>query len=74
MVDVRPPTMPELRSIAPFVVRDIEAEWGLESGALEGVPFEQLLPPRMTSLRQLRRAVQSAVARWLDAPGQRIRH
>ena len=74
MVDVRAPTMPELRSVAPFAARDIEAEWGLASGALEGVPFEQLLPPRMTSLRQLRRAMQSAVARWLDAPSQRIRH
>ena len=74
MVDVRAPTMPELRSVAPFAARDIEAEWGLESGALQGVPFEQLLPPRMTSLRQLRRAMQSAVARWLDAPSQRSRH
>ncbi|NDP63080.1 AAA family ATPase [Polaromonas sp.] len=74
MVDVRAPTVPELRSVAPFVARDIEAEWGLASGALQGVPFERLLPPRMTSLRQLRRAMQSAIARWLDAPGQRIKH
>nr|AWD72230.1 ATP-dependent Lon protease [Polaromonas sp. H6N] len=74
MVDVRAPTLPELRSVAPFVAKDIEAEWGLASGALQGVPFEHLLPPRMTSLRQLRRAMQSAVARWLDAPGQHIRH
>ncbi len=74
MVDVRAPTVPELRSVAPFVAKDIEADWGLESGALQGVPFEQLLPPRMTSLRQLRRAMQSAVAWWLDAPGQRVKH
>ena len=74
MVDVRRPTMSELRSVAPFVARDIEAEWGLESGALQGVPFEQLLPPRMASLRQLRRAMQSAIAKWLDAPGQSIKH
>ena len=64
----------ELRSVAPFVARDIEAEWGLESGALHGVPFEQLLPPGMSSLRQLRRAMQSAIAKWLDAPGQTTKH
>ena len=74
MIDVRRPTMQELRSVAPFVARDIEAEWGLASGALEGVPYAQLLPPRMSSLRQLRRAMQSAIAKWLDAPGQRIKH
>ncbi len=74
LVDVRRPTMAELRSVAPFVARDIEAEWGLESGALQGVPLEQLLPPRMSSLRQLRRAMQSAIAKWLDAPGQNTKH
>ena len=74
LIDVRRPTIPELRSVASFVARDIEAEWGLESGALRGVPFEQLLPPRMYSLRQLRRAMRSAIAKWLDSPGQSVKH
>ena len=74
LVDVRRPTVPELRGVVPFVARDIETEWGLASGALEGVPYAQLLPPRMASLRQLRRAMQSAIAWWLDAPGQRVKH
>jgi len=74
IVDVRRPTVRELRSVIPFVRRDIEAEWGLAAGSLTGVPIERLLPGRMSSLRQLRQATKAVIARWIDAPEQRARH
>lgn len=74
VLDVRSPTVQELRSVVPFVARDIEAEWGLEAGAFDGVPFDRLLPPKIDGLRQLRVAVNLAVRKWLEAPGQSVKH
>jgi len=63
--EVRRPTNAELRSVVDFALRDVETEWGLPAGVFKGVPVAQMLPGRMTSLRELRKAVSRAVAAWV---------
>ncbi len=72
--EIRRPSSAELHGVVGFAVRDIEAEWGLPAGAFLGVPLAQMLPARLSSLRELRQAVSRAVAAWVNTTAYGLQH
>jgi hypothetical protein len=68
--ELRRPTGAELRGAIDFTVRDLELEWGLPDGAFAGVPIERMLPRRISSLRDLRKAVNRAITAWTAVAAQ----
>jgi hypothetical protein len=71
---VRRPTLAELMRVAKFVIADLERDLDLPAGTFSGIPIEKLLPPGMSSLRDLRKAVGAAMRHWMSQPAQAIRH
>lgn len=60
------PTAAHLLRVVPYVLRDIEQEWGLPSGALDGMPVQPRSLHGLSSLRELRRAVAAAARAWIS--------
>jgi len=71
--EIRRPTRSELYGVVDLAVRDLESEWRLPSGVLKGAAIAELLPARMSSLRDLKKGIASAVSMWIEATG-RCRH
>jgi len=72
--EVRQPTSAELQGVIDFAVRDLEVEWGLPAGAFVGVPVARMLPGRISSLRDLRKAVSRVVTAWVSDAARGARH
>lgn len=72
--EIRRPTRAELRSVVAFALRDVESDWGLPAGVFTGAPVAQMLPSRILSLRELRKAVSRAVAAWVRVTAGGPRH
>ncbi|HEY6087416.1 MAG TPA: hypothetical protein VIV84_06750 [Burkholderiaceae bacterium] len=72
--EVRQPTSAELQGVINFAVRDLKVEWGLPAGAFVGVPVARMLPGRISSLRELRKAVSRAVTAWVNEVARGARH
>ncbi|WP_349744483.1 AAA family ATPase [Roseateles cavernae] len=72
--EIRRPTRNELVQVAKFVVDDLEREMELPPGVFAGMPVEELLPPSMSSLRDLRSAVRMVMRHWMSLPAQAARH
>jgi len=74
IMNVERPTSAQLMQVVPFVLRDIEHEWGLPSGALEGISIEQRALRGLSSLRDLKRAVAAAARVWISELASRHGH
>jgi len=68
------PTSAQLLCVVPFVLRDVEAEWGLPLGALDGISIQSRSLSGISSLRDLRRAVIAAARIWTTSMASAHRH
>lgn len=66
ILDIARPTSAQLFQVVPFVLQDIEQEWGLPSCALDGIPIGPRSLHGLSSLRDLRRAVAAAARVWIS--------
>jgi hypothetical protein len=64
----------QLLRVVPFVLRDVEQEWGLPAGALDGITLQASSLYGVSSLRDLRRAVSTAARVWISNVASARRH
>jgi hypothetical protein len=74
ILDVERPTAAQLQRVVPYALRDVEREWGLPHGALDGVSIEPRSLHGVSSLRDLRRAVVAAARVWISNLADAHRH
>jgi hypothetical protein len=74
ILEIDRPTSAQLQRAVPFVLRDVEREWGLPAGALEGISVQPRALRGVTSLRDLRRAVNTAARVWISNAASAHRH
>ena len=68
------PTSADLSRVIPYVLRDVEQEWGLPSGALDGISIHPRSLHGLSSLRDLRRAVTAVARVWISNLASTNRH
>lgn len=74
ILEIDRPTTAQLLCVVPFVLRDVEAEWGLPPGALDGISIQTKSLSGISSLRELRRAVIAAARVWTTSLASAHRH
>ena len=74
ILDIERPTSTHLSMVVPYVLRDVEQEWGLPSGALDGMAMHPQSLHGISSLRDLRRAVAAVARLWIAELAGARRH
>jgi len=74
ILDVENPTAEQLASVVPYVLRDVELDYELPVGALEGVTISLRALHGISSLRNLRRAVSAAAWVWIEKLASMPKH
>ena len=74
ILDIERPQPAHFAQVVPYVLKDLETEWGLPTGALQGIPVERELLRDLSSMREVRRAVSTVVRLWMREMGGAIKH
>lgn len=74
ILEIDRPTSAHLQRVVPFVLRDVEREWGLPARALDGISVQPRALNGVSSLRDLRRAVIAAARVWISNVSIAHRH
>lgn len=74
VLDIDRPTPEHFAQVVPYVLQDIEAEWGLPLGALQGLEIDPKALRRLSSMREVRRAVSTVARLWLQSVSGSAKH
>lgn len=74
IIEVGQPAEKQMLGIVPYILRDLESEWGIPEESLLGADIDSLLPKRIHSIRELRRFVKVAISQWMDLSVQSLKH
>ena len=74
ILHIERPTSAQLHRVVPYVLRDVEREWGLPSGALDGVSVHPESLRGASSMRDLQRAVVAVARAWISNVAGAHRH